>query len=440
MEELFPGFYDRTEEELSMLWQEATLVLDTNMLLNVYRYREKTSERFFKILEQLQERIWIPHQAIYEYQNNRLDVIGQQLKVYGEVSKALKSSQATLEVLEYLKERHRFIKIDEIIEDPIRVLAEANKKLTEGLQKGKQDFESLKVSDIYRERITHLFQGRIGEPYKRDRLLDIYRQADKRFELQIPPGWKDKSKKTYGKYGDVILWFQLLDYARIRNKPILFITDDVKSDWFLLAQESNGKASPRPELVQEMYEEAGVLLHIYPGYEFLEQASKFLSLTREPSISEDAKEVSAINSEGGLIEKLGRGLLTIVTGYKILTALVDLLKKKYPDSELEYEHLTQDGWPLDLVMIETDGTKTAIELLPVSGDEGDLKIIMERIQDLSDITEPIKFKMIIPADNIPHASKIHTMLKNKIRADERFSIVVAYLDSYGNYREYRTIP
>ena len=207
MEELFPGFYNRTEEELSMLWQEATLVLDTNMLLNVYRYREKTSERFLNILEQLQERIWIPHQAISEYQNNRLDGIDQQLKVYSEVSKALNSAQATLEVLEYLKERHRFIKIDEIIEDPKRVLAEANKKLSEGLQKGKQEFERLKVSDIYREGLAHLFQGRIGEPYKRDQRIDIYRQADKRFELQIPPGWKDKSKKTYGKYGDVILWF-----------------------------------------------------------------------------------------------------------------------------------------------------------------------------------------------------------------------------------------
>ena len=440
MEERFPGFYDRTEEEFSMLWQEASLALDTNMLLNVYRYREDTRERFFEILEQLQGRIWIPHQVIYEYQNNRLEVIGQQLKVYSEVSKALKSAQATLEGLEYLKEKHRFIKIDEIIEAPIRVLAEANRRLSEGLQKGRQEFENLKASDIYRERITHLFQNRIGNPYKRDQLLDVYRQADKRFELQIPPGWKDKTKKTYGKYGDVILWFQLLDYARVHNKPILFITDDVKSDWFVSDQESNGKARPRPELVQEMYEEAGVLLHIYQGYEFLDQATKFLSLTQEPSISEDAKEVSAINSEGGLIELIGKGIVASVTGYKLITALVDLLKKKYPGSELVYEHLTPEGWPLDLVMIETDGTKTAFELLPLSGDEGDHRKITERIQDLNDITEPIKFKMIFPADNIPHASKIHSMLKDKVKANERFSIVIAYLDSYGTFREYRTIP
>ena len=403
MEELFPGFYDRTEEEFSTLWQEATLVLDTNMLLNVYRYREETRERFFEILEQLKERIWIPHQVIYEYQNNRLEVIGQQLKVYSEVSKALKSAQATLEGLEYLKEKHRFIKIDEIIEDPIRVLAEANMKLSAGQQKGRQEFEILKASDTYRERITYLFQSRIGQAYRRDQLLDIYRQADKRFELQIPPGWKDKIKKTYGKYGDVILWFQLLDYARVHNKPILFITDDVKSDWFLSDQEGNGKSRPRPELVQEMHVEAGVLLYIYQGYEFFDQATKFLSLKQEPSISEDAKEVSAINSAGGLIELIGKVVVGSFRAYKVLTALVDWLEKKYPDSELVYGYRSQpDDWLLDLVLIEADGTKTSIELLPFSGDEDAYKIIMDRIRDLNDITEPIKFKMIVPADKMPY--------------------------------------
>lgn len=296
MRELFPGFYERIEDELSMLWQKATFVFDTNMLLNVYRYQEETRERFFEILEQLKERIWTPHQAIYEFQNNRIEVIGQQLKVYSEISKVLKEAQALLDGLKYLNEKHSYIKIDEIIEDPMKALGEANKKLSLGQQKDRRKFENLKASDDFRERVTQLFQSRVGAPYKKDQMLDIYRQADKRFELQIPPGWKDKTKKTYGKYGDVILWFQLLEYARAHNKPILFITDDVKSDWFLSAQENNGKPLPRPELVQEMFIEAGVLLHIYQGYEFLDQATKFLNLTPELSISEDAKEVTERNA------------------------------------------------------------------------------------------------------------------------------------------------
>jgi len=296
MEELFPGFYERTEEELLMLWQNATFVFDTNMLLNVYRYREATRNRFFEILERLKERIWTPHQAIYEYQNNSLEVIGQQLKVYNEVSKTLKQAQALLEGLEYLKKKHSFIRINEIIEAPMKALGKANSKLSASQQRDRGEYELLKTSDNYRERIMQLFQSRIGAPYKKDQLLDIYRQADKRFELQIPPGWKDKRKKTYDKYGDVILWFQLLNYAHAYNVPIIFVTDDVKSDWFLPVQESNGLPRPRPELVQEMYVEAGVLLHVYQGYEFLNKATEFLQLKREPGVSEDAKEVSERNA------------------------------------------------------------------------------------------------------------------------------------------------
>ncbi len=310
MEELFPGFYERTEEELSMLWQKATFVFDTNMLLNIYRYQEATRNRFFEILERLKERIWTPHQAIYEYQNNRLEVIGQQLKVYNEVSKTLKQAQVILEGLEYLKEKHSFIRIDEIIEAPMKALGEANSELSASQQKDRQVYEELRTSDSYRERIVQLFQSSIGAPYKKDQLFDIYRQADKRFELQIPPGWKDKGKKTFDKYGDVILWFQLLDYADTHNKPIIFVTDDVKSDWFLPLQESNGLPRPRPELVQEMYVEAGVLLHVYQGYEFLEKATGFLQLKPEPSVSEDAKEVSERNAlQEELNEATAYGLL-----------------------------------------------------------------------------------------------------------------------------------
>src|SRR5713101_2888974 len=176
MRELFPGFYERTEEGLAMLWGEATFVFDTNMLLNIYRYQEETRKRYFEILEQLKERIWIPHQALYEYQNNRLEVISQQLKAYSEVSKVLKDAQALLEGLKYLNEKHSFIKINEIIEDPMKALGESNKKLSAGQQKDRQEFEKLKASDNYRERITQLFQSRVGAPYKKDQLLDIYRQ------------------------------------------------------------------------------------------------------------------------------------------------------------------------------------------------------------------------------------------------------------------------
>jgi hypothetical protein len=41
MRDLFPGFYRPSEEEFHRVWQEGIFVLDTNVLLNLYRYPEE---------------------------------------------------------------------------------------------------------------------------------------------------------------------------------------------------------------------------------------------------------------------------------------------------------------------------------------------------------------------------------------------------------------
>lgn len=310
MRELFPGFYKRTEEELSLFREKATFVLDTNILLNIYRYKEETRTRFFEILEKLREkgRLWIPHQVIYEYLSNRVKVINEQTEAYRDVHNAINDARDSLESLEHLKNKHSIIKIEEIIDLPIKALTEANGILSASRNTSKNEFDKLlkdSVSDIYREKFANLFQGIVGEAYKNEQLISFYSLADKRFELQIPPGWKDKTKKNYGKYGDAIIWFQLLDYAGLHNaNPIIFVTDDKKSDWYLsienayilLGQKNNDRPVPRPELVQEMLVETGVLLQIYDGDEFFEEATKALELIPEPNVSTDVKRVTEQNT------------------------------------------------------------------------------------------------------------------------------------------------
>src|SRR5258708_33129792 len=85
-----------------------------------------------------------------------------------------------------------------------------------------------------------------------------------------------------------------MDYARTEKKPIVFVTDDGKKDWWI--RDTKGKPiKPLPALVQEMFVEAGVLLHMYQGYEFLEQAEHFLKLEEKPEVIADAKEVTEQN-------------------------------------------------------------------------------------------------------------------------------------------------
>jgi PIN like domain len=141
MRDLFPGFYNRTEEELSKLWQEGNFVFDTNMLLNIYRYAPKTRDRYFEILDLLKRRnqLWIPYQAAYEYQDRRMDVIRAQLDPYTKVGSILQTTWQTLDsALEPYKSKHGFIDTTELAEQLISTIKTAKDTVTQSSGKYKQ--------------------------------------------------------------------------------------------------------------------------------------------------------------------------------------------------------------------------------------------------------------------------------------------------------------
>ena len=96
MKKIFPGYYRPTEKEFSNLWNSCLFVLDANVLLNLYRYSQETSDELIQILKQISDRLWVPHQAALEYQENRLQTIAKQLEVYDEIQKLVEDSKKKL--------------------------------------------------------------------------------------------------------------------------------------------------------------------------------------------------------------------------------------------------------------------------------------------------------------------------------------------------------
>src|SRR5206468_12065977 len=83
------------------------------------------------------------------------------------------------------------------------------------------------------------------------------------------------------KYGDAVIWFQLLDIATSTKKPVVFVTRDTKEDWWL--QHNGETIGPRPELIQEMQKMAGVRFYMYAMPRFLEFAQQFFGMRPEPT-------------------------------------------------------------------------------------------------------------------------------------------------------------
>ena len=87
MRDKFPGHYRPTNAEFDLLWREGEVVLDTNVLLNLYRYGERSRRSWLDVLAHLKSRIWIPYQVAVEFQSNRVNVIVDQRRRYDDVRK-----------------------------------------------------------------------------------------------------------------------------------------------------------------------------------------------------------------------------------------------------------------------------------------------------------------------------------------------------------------
>jgi hypothetical protein len=303
MKNLFPEFNQPSDEQFSELWKDALISFDANVLLNVFQYGHSTLHTFMDLLDQLQGRLWLTHQAAYEYQKNRNSRIRAQ-----EVALKTPPALAKLEeVYRNIKNLHHPI-ID--YED----LSIAANDLIKAIQKPMQSSESM---DKYRQRcaemharINTLFDGKVGDPYSPEDLAKYQKEAADRFSKLIPPGFMDKDKLKVieqekkdpkgillpDPYGDAIIWFQLLDQAKSqKSRPIIFVTDDQKVDWWW--SESGRSIGPRPELIAEM-KKAGGSFYMYDSQNFMMHAAKYVSKppTKE-NLDSAIKELQSVKFE-----------------------------------------------------------------------------------------------------------------------------------------------
>lgn len=289
MRNLFRGYYKPTSEELVEIWQNCIFSFDANVLLHIYCYTPETRGRFFEIFRQLKERIWIPHQVAYEYQKNRVYVIANHLKAYEGIERILTQNFQTLraDMLKSYK-RHPFIKVEQILANVEIVIEEIKSQL----KVAQSHHPNYLEYDEPREILSNLLDGKVGQPYSEEELEKIYQKAEKRFNYKQPPGYKDADKPIPRSYGDVVLWFQLIDYAKVQQKPLIFVTDDNKEDWWL--KYDGEPLEPRPDLIQEILSEVGresFQFYMYRSDQFLDYAENFLGLAGQPEAVAEAREI-----------------------------------------------------------------------------------------------------------------------------------------------------
>lgn len=306
MQNSFSGYYRPSKDVLTEIWSKCIFILDTNVLLGLYRYPKDAYDEFINTFSQISDRLWIPHQVALEYQENRLNVISEQLEKFDNVAKILSDTQADLErqinVLQ-LKRRHSVI-------DPEGFLSKVSDVFREfqaNLETMKTEQPDISDDDLVRSDIDKLLENKIGSPLNSDELKKLYDEGKERYEQRRPPGYLDKGKSKQDEqyhfwgdlvirreFGDLIVWYQLIKEASIKKaEHVIFITDDDKDDWWW---KYKGKTiGARPELVQQIQQKANVKsFYMYNSARFLKYAKEFLGAIINQETINQVREISEL--------------------------------------------------------------------------------------------------------------------------------------------------
>jgi hypothetical protein len=300
MKQIFSQHHRLSEEEQKALWNECIFTLDANALLNIYRYADATRDDLFRVLEGLKGRIWISHQAAKEFYKNRITVIKDQRKKYDDLRQGLEKAMTNLRGGEFTKSA--FLKIAEIEE----ILRPAVEKASEKISDWRSKHPDLLHNDPFLERIAMIIGDSIGQEPEEAGFDESCNRAKERIAQKQPPGYMDEKKSEPDRYGDVLIWFEMLEFARTVKKPIMLLTDDEKEDWWQI--EGGEKLGPRPELREEMRKEAGVDCWLASPAHFLEFAGSQLKVVVSQSSLDNATEVAAQVAAQNRKQVLGREL------------------------------------------------------------------------------------------------------------------------------------
>lgn len=453
MREKFVGYYKPSDSEFTELWKNGLFILDANVLLNLYRYPKQASDDLLKVLEQLSNQLWIPHQAALEYQENRLSVIAEQVKKFDEVRKVLDDSRDKLEgqlsALQ-LKRRHSAINPDDFLG---KVRGEFL-KFDAALKQLEKDQPDRFLEDDLRNKIDGLLGDKVGNPFTPSELEKVYQDGKARYEQKRPPGYEDVAKGKSGekelqfyfcneltiscKYGDLILWFQIINEVKARGiKYVVFVTDDEKEDWWWIA-ESKGKKTigPRPELIDEIKHKADIsLFHMYNSERFLQCAKKYLDVKIEPESVKQVQEITQLRRaelENQPIQ---------VTHYQLEQAVVEWIKISYPNDEIIFSEGI--GVMPDLIRIDQGGSRVGYEIKYISKSSPVKDISLHQADNLFSGGRLNKLVFVMTFDNETLANKMNTFLRSyRDKPPKNVSVVfgIVVTDDKAEGSLYKFIP
>lgn len=291
----------RTEADRRAFFTSALIVLDTNVLLDLYRYTPAARSEILAALQLTAPRLWLPYQVGLEFVSSRRGVIADRTdklrkaraQVQYQLREAWKDVEAARDGVKNLlgtfaNDEEAQANLDEIISDSKfdELIDSWRGTLCDHIEKLKasQDVNLEEVdsgADPILPSVAALFKDRVGAAPEPTVLRQRVEEAIAyRFPNKIPPGYLDAGKSTdLRAAGDYLLWEELIGHARSADRitRVLFVSGDLKSDWYQHPGPGLNSSRPWPSLINEFQIRANADILIMESKKFFEGIKDFLN-------------------------------------------------------------------------------------------------------------------------------------------------------------------
>lgn len=318
------------EEKEKLLFEKSLVFFDTSSLLSFYFFSENNrndiNENVFK---KLADRLWITAQTEYEFLKDRKTVLLKPQAEYdsllnkscgakdgghvnairnyidqieGIISKDIDGQLQTLQQKTEKKDKHPFL--DQSMFEPVLAQKESLSLSLKAYREVFDTFEStIKTAvDLAKDNIqkrlnkddvVELFREvfKTTKPFSYSEILSIIKEGQLRYDNSIPPGYEDDAKEGFQKYGDLIIWKQLVRQAKESASDVIYIINDRKPDIWQYSGKTNLN-EPRHELIKEFNDETGHVIWFYTIEDFLRKANGYLSTSIKTETIEEVIEFS----------------------------------------------------------------------------------------------------------------------------------------------------
>jgi hypothetical protein len=327
MKAMYNWYFPPSEEEIKKIWAEGILTVDTNVLLDLYRYHTNTRKALLSSLNKFKNRAWLSHQVSEEFFRNRSRVI---LSASGSFTNAEK---VIVELRKSIDDPLNKLKGNRIISDDV----EAKLRLTintaiddaeKVIAQSKNSYPDYRKADPILDIICKAFDSRVGEPFSAEQHADALKEGKKRKDNRIPPGFLDSGKDGDRPYGDYFIWRQVMDYIKAVQKPLILVTSEQKEDWW---EKASGQIiGPLYELQKEFFQETGQRFLFYRTDRFLEFSNENSGQkANSDAVNEIRDFVNQRQRESPLVKVIEQKVLIEQQDMTSGTLTVELLESAY---------------------------------------------------------------------------------------------------------------